>query len=160
VFTTIAVATDGSPSGANAFAVAEDLARHVGAKLTIIHVQEVAVGRGGVFVRSNQATLTALHDRAERLRREGIEATVSVSSATDSKVARTIANLATEAGAELLIVGNRGHGPLAGLVFGSVARQLERIAPCPVLTVPFRYTPATAAAKSAERAPDLTAVAK
>jgi nucleotide-binding universal stress UspA family protein len=60
MFRTIAVATDCSPSALNACAVAEDLARHFGAKLMIIHVQEVTVGRAGTFVRPAGRTRCAV----------------------------------------------------------------------------------------------------
>src|SRR4051794_10538077 len=88
VFQHIAVATDGSPSAFNAVTVAEDLARHFGAKLTIIHVQEVTVGRGGTFVQPSHHTLSALRARTAHLQDEGIEVTMSVSEATGSGVAR------------------------------------------------------------------------
>jgi nucleotide-binding universal stress UspA family protein len=159
VFTTIAVATDYSPSALNALDAAEGLARHLGAKLAIIHVQEVTVGRGGTFVHSNQAALAALYGKADRLRREGIETTVSVSRATGGRVTRTIVDLAAKAGADLLVVGNSGHGPLAGLVLGSVALELQRAARFPVLTVPFSYSPATST-EAAERTPAIAPVGK
>jgi len=159
VFRTIAVATDGSPSAVNAVAAAEDLARHFGAKLTFIHVQEVTVGRGGTFVRPSQSTLAALRDRTAQLQGEGIEATMSVSRATHSGIAGEITDLATKAGADLLIVGSSAHGALARMVLGSVGGQLRRGAPWPVLTVPFEYPLATAA-QDGEPAPGLRAVAK
>src|SRR5690349_595169 len=120
MFRTIAVATDGSPSAINALTVAEDLARLFAAKLAVIHVQEVTVGRGGTFVHPGRSTLSALRGRVERLQNEGIEATMSVSRATHSGVAREITGLATRAGADLLIVGSSGHGALARMVLGSV----------------------------------------
>lgn len=39
-------------------------------------------------------------------------------------------------GAQMLIVGSRGHGTYAGVLLGSVSRQCVEHAPCPVLIMP------------------------
>ena len=36
----------------------------------------------------------------------------------------------------MIVVGTRGHGPVVGVVVGSVTQQLLNLAPCPVLAVP------------------------
>jgi nucleotide-binding universal stress UspA family protein len=42
---------------------------------------------------------------------------------------------ATEHEADLVVIANHGHGHLHGLLIGSVADRVIRMAPCPVLTV-------------------------
>ncbi|MEU3465572.1 universal stress protein [Streptomyces sp. NPDC006733] len=44
--------------------------------------------------------------------------------------------LAAAAGAQLLTVGTRGHGTIAGMLLGSVSQHCVQHAPCPVVVVP------------------------
>ena len=47
-----------------------------------------------------------------------------------------------EQGIDLLVVGSRGYGPFKSVVLGSVADELLRSAPCPVLVFPRAGSPA------------------
>jgi len=44
--------------------------------------------------------------------------------------------LEAAAGAELLVVGSRGHGAFAGMLLGSVSQHCTQHAPCPVVVIP------------------------
>jgi len=48
--------------------------------------------------------------------------------------AQVLLNAAT--GAELLVVGSRGHGTFAGMLLGSVSQHCVQHAPCPVVVIP------------------------
>jgi nucleotide-binding universal stress UspA family protein len=49
--------------------------------------------------------------------------------------AKEILRVAREADAELIVLGTHGRGGLPRLLLGSVAEQVIRTAPCPVLTI-------------------------
>jgi nucleotide-binding universal stress UspA family protein len=44
--------------------------------------------------------------------------------------------LETAIGADMLVLGSRGHGTFAGMLLGSVSQHCVQHAPCPVLVVP------------------------
>ena len=49
--------------------------------------------------------------------------------------AEEIVTAARDRQADLVVIGSRGHGRLAGLLFGSVAQKVITLAPCPVTVV-------------------------
>jgi nucleotide-binding universal stress UspA family protein len=46
------------------------------------------------------------------------------------------AEIARAVGADVIVVGIRGHTQLAGLLLGSITQRLLHVAPCPVLAIP------------------------
>lgn len=136
MFTTIAWATDCSPAARNALTAAKHLAHATGARLLVLHVQELGITRAGILVDTNDQVLVSLERTVEKLREEGIEAELLTGKAPAGGAPRMILELAEEARVDVLVVGNRGHGPLAGLFLGSVALRLIQTAPFPVLMVP------------------------
>jgi nucleotide-binding universal stress UspA family protein len=136
VFTTIAWATDCSPSARDALAVAVRLARGNAARIVIVHVDELPVGRTVITPGSSGATSAALHRTATELHEQGIEAVVSSTSPASGDVARAIVDLARKAGADVIVAGGRRRGPLARLLHRDIASGLLQSASCPVLIVP------------------------
>jgi nucleotide-binding universal stress UspA family protein len=138
VFDTIVWATDGSELADAALPLAKDLVQQTGAKLVVVHVDELMGGRAaGYPVEVNEDQLQAkVRACVEDLRRDGIDAELRLATVTAGGAAHVIADLARDAGADLIVTGTRGHGALAGLLLGSVTHRLLHISPCPVLAVP------------------------
>ena len=138
MFKTILWATDGSKTAAKALPYALGLTEPDNAKLVIAHVREIFVGRAGGY--PVLADETELRDRIEEqvkeLQNVGREATFIVRTATSGHAARTIAEIADEVGADLIVVGTHGYGRIAGLLLGSVTQGLLHAGVCPVLAVP------------------------
>ncbi len=137
MFSTIAWATDGSDAANTALPVVMELAKHHGSKVVVIHVDEVSVGRsGGHSAHPDEPTLEQkIRQQAEQLNGQGVPTTLDVSAGMEAP-AHAIAQRAAEHDVELIVVGTRGHGPVAGLLLGSVTQRLLHISPCPVLAVP------------------------
>ena len=66
----------------------------------------------------------------------GIRAVLRVVNFPGMQPAHSVADLANEVGADLIVVGTRGHSPTVGVLAGSVAQRLLQVASCPVLAVP------------------------
>jgi nucleotide-binding universal stress UspA family protein len=138
MFKTIVWATDGSDAADGALPYAKSLAEGRGRRLIVVHAEELLVGRaGGYPVLADEDDLAAkIRGQVAKVREEGFDATFKLVSGGPSHAAHLIADAAEEVDADVVIVGTRGHGPIAGLLLGSVTQRLLHIAPCPVLAVP------------------------
>jgi len=138
MFKTVLWATDGSETAARALPYALGLAEPDKAKLVIAHVREIFVGRGGGYpVLADESDLREQIGRQVKdLRDEGLDATFIVRTCTAGHAARTIAEIAEEVAADLIVVGTHGYGRVAGLLLGSVTQGLLHAGICPVLAVP------------------------
>jgi nucleotide-binding universal stress UspA family protein len=138
VFKTIVWATDGSEHADRALPFAKQLAVGDDAALFVVHSEEIFVGRaGGYPVLADEEDLEAkIRGQVAELREEGFDASVQISRSAATGAAHMIAGFARDIGADVIVVGTRGHGPVAGLLLGSVTQRLLHIAPCPVLAIP------------------------
>ena len=138
MFKTILWATDGSETAAKALPYALGLAEPDNAKLVIAHVREIFVGRaGGYPVLADEAELRdRIEGQVKELQNVGHDATFIVRTSTSGHAARTIAEIAEEIGADLIVVGTHGYGRVAGLLLGSVTQGLLHAGVCPVLAIP------------------------
>jgi nucleotide-binding universal stress UspA family protein len=138
MFETILWATDGSETAARALPYALRLAEPDHAKLVVAHAREIFVGRGGGYpVLADESELRAkISSQVTNLRTGGLDANFIVRTCSANHTARTIAAIADEVGADLIVVGTHGYGRVAGLLLGSVTQGLLHTGVCPVLAIP------------------------
>jgi nucleotide-binding universal stress UspA family protein len=83
-------------------------------------------------------------DRAQRLARHGAEIAreagfeaegLAVADEADAPVSETIVDEAGKRDAQAVVVGAHGHGRVASVLLGSIARDVIRHSPCPVVVV-------------------------
>ena len=72
-------------------------------------------------------------DACARSRKKAVPAVRTVTRAGDP--AKEILSVANEENADIIVMGRRGLGDLAGLLFGSVSHKVSHLAECPCLTV-------------------------
>jgi len=138
LFDVIVWATDGSEAADSALPHVKALAGRDGAKLIVVHVNERGVGRSASYPADPEEEKLKAHveQRVEELQAAGIQSDVRVASIPVGGVAHLLADVAKDAGADLIVVGTRGQGMLTGILLGSVTQRLLHIAPCAVLAVP------------------------
>lgn len=137
MFTKILVAHDGSHGSERVMPLVLELARHNDAELVLAHVDEQTTGKGGGSLNATDADLqVVLAKRAEEVSSEGVQTSFEVRSVILGGPAHTLAAIADEVGADLIVAGTRGHSLVGGLILGSVAQRLLQVAHQPVLIVP------------------------
>ena len=138
MFNTIIWASDGSEHAERALQYARDLAQANSARIVAAHVREVTVGRGaGYPVEIDEEEIERrIQGQVKELGEAGIDASYEQRGATVGGAAHALADLAGEIGADLIVVGTRGHAPISGLLLGSVTQRLLHITSIPVLAVP------------------------
>jgi nucleotide-binding universal stress UspA family protein len=138
MFKTVVFASDGSETADRALPYAKALATGEGRTLVVVHSKEILQGRpGGQPVLADEEDLeTKIAGQVEEARTEGIDASFKVISGTSPHAAHMIGDVATEVGADVIVVGTRGHSAVAGLLLGSFTQRLLHISSCPVLAVP------------------------
>ena len=139
MFKTIMWATDGTENADRALPYAKALAREEGATLVVAHVVERYASHkaSGLAVHADEEQVEAkLKKLVAQLSDDGLNADLTIVSHMGPQPAHEIADIAREAGADLIVVGCRGHAAVTGLMIGSVTQRLLHVSPCPVLVVP------------------------
>ena len=140
MFQRILCATDFSDTAEAAWEAACELARTLRSELVLVHVftelpvyPEVAVLEvQRIWEEQRTWVEKELADRVAAATRRGLTARYLLKT---GMAAEGIVDAATEAQADLIVIGTHGRTGLTRLVIGSVAERVVRLAPCPVLTI-------------------------
>ncbi len=141
----ILIPVDGSLHSKKALQLGCELAHKYGAALHLIHVTEspvrehtMALGGAALTLRASPAELKQAGSRELEFAREfaqhhGVkEITTEVAGGSP---ASRIVESAKEIHADMIVMGSRGLGDLAGLLVGSVSHKVTNMAPCTCITV-------------------------
>jgi len=138
MFKTIVWATDGSETAGHALPFALELVARDSAKLVVVHVRELVVGRMGGYpmYADEPETRTRLAEQVASLRETGVDAVLVERSCTSGHAAGLIAEVAEEHDAGLIVVGTHGHTRIGGALIGSTTQELLHAGKVPVFAVP------------------------
>lgn len=137
----IVLATDGSPSAAEATLQAINLARSLEVPLVVVAVEHVSMPYGYYGYADLVTEMT-------KIEREHVESTLAQAKALAAEagvecvaihatgiVAEEICHVAKQQDAQLIVIGAHGWGPIRRLLHGSVSTAVLQDAHCPVLVV-------------------------
>jgi nucleotide-binding universal stress UspA family protein len=136
MISTVAVGTDGSATADQAVREAAEIARRFGARLVLLSAfkeSDAPASQTDVELQwavSSQARVLTLLERVEaELGQDGIDCETRVDNGDPADV---LVKLASECGADLLVIGNKG---MDRRVLGSVPNSVTHKAECSVLVV-------------------------
>jgi nucleotide-binding universal stress UspA family protein len=143
-YRTVLVGTDGSASSLAAVERAALLALGAGADLVVgsayrpmdgreLREAKEELGSEAYKVVGSAPADSALADAEGKARASGLEKVTTV--AREGHPAEVLLGLASEHGADLVVVGNRGLNSLSGRLLGSVPSEVTHRASCDVLIV-------------------------
>jgi nucleotide-binding universal stress UspA family protein len=138
MYKTIVLALDGSEGSARAVPHAVELAKASAGRIVVAHVDERTVAKGDMPPAHprEEETKEAVKATVDEITGGGVSATLETAVVVLGGPGHAIAEIADEVGADLIVVGTRGHSPVPGLALGSVAHRLLHIAHRPVLAIP------------------------
>ena len=135
----IVVGVDGTPGSLDALAWASNEAKIRGAKLLAIRVWHFPVTASGVLFEDSIASMQSGEEEELKLDifdvlgdSPEVEVETLVVSGATSKTLFSAAK-----GAQLLVIGSKGHRGFTNAVVGSVSSQVAHYAQCPVVIVPM-----------------------
>jgi nucleotide-binding universal stress UspA family protein len=136
MFDRIVVAIDGSAESSKTLPVAVEMAERFGSMVTVVHVREHAKYEGSdVDLGPEIAPEELVAHAVERFTAHGIDARPELRWVTPGETPEQIVHVASEAGADLIIMGTRGMTEWRSMLLGGVANKVVHQAHCPVLLV-------------------------
>ena len=138
MFDKILVAVDHSEVSDRALDSARDLALLSKGEVWVLHLREreVAVKTGvGLSDESMDEASAAVAAAVDKLTAAGVKAHGDVGTTLFGYAARNIIDDAKEHDVDVIVMGSRGRGDLAGLILGSTAHKVIHLADRPILIV-------------------------
>ena len=144
MFSSIVVGTDGSETASKAVLQATELARQVGASVSLVSAYEPVSGnrlreeRREVpkdlewMVNPREDVEATLKEAAENVQGAGVKVDTF---AREGDPADAILDVAEETKADLIVVGNKGMTGTKRFLLGSVPNKVSHHAPCSVLII-------------------------
>lgn len=143
MFTKIVWATDGSDAADHALPIVKALASESHADLFVVHITEfVMPGKAGgshTMHIDEDELVAKIEAQVAELSDAGITTRLETGTSPAGGAAHAIAAAAEQVGANLIVMGTRGHTVLTGLLLGNVTQRLLHLARCPVLAVPPQH---------------------
>ena len=134
----ILVAVDHSEMSDRAVRAARDLAVLSGGEVWVLHLREREMGAKTGVLRIDETTQEASDQVAASvnvLTEAGVKAHGEVRNTIFGFAAREIVSDAIEVDADVIVMGSRGRGDIAGLLLGSTAHKVIHLSDRPVLVV-------------------------
>jgi nucleotide-binding universal stress UspA family protein len=148
MFKKVIWATDGSEHADRAMVTAVQVAKDDDAELHVVHViEKLGSGRAAgmeVFANEDEIKVKVARQAEAIAADTGLDTRAHTIVGLGDRIASRIAEIAENEGADLIVVGTRGHGALGSLVLGSVTQRLLHLSHCPVLAVPPHVSVETA----------------
>jgi len=143
------IGTDGSPGGLEAVRQGIALARRANAAVTVVYVRPAPLPMLGdpfyqcALTKDFGVARAALAQASREVSAAGLEGETEI---LEGSAADRIVEFASSRSADLIVVGSRGRGAIAGALLGSVSESIVHKADCPVLVVKPRAAAARRAA--------------
>jgi nucleotide-binding universal stress UspA family protein len=141
----VLVATDGSETALKAAAFAGEVARALGARVSVLLVQTDELVVSGAWGAGSAMTVDQVRADLERQAEETeLPETVKAVGKLEDEVealsvwghpATAITRFATEQAVDLIVIGSHGRSGLKEALLGSVSHAVANHAPCPVTIV-------------------------